>query len=67
MQQALIADEFNPKLQFLNLICLKHRRLRIEVEIEVRCCFFMVQTLISSQILKKGIQRKKFCVKVVEF
>ena len=57
-------------LPILNLICLKHRRLRIEVEIEVELAVFMVlKPLISSQILKKGYRAVKrvFVWKVVQF
>ena len=38
----LIAIHLILNLPILNLICLKHRRLRIEVEIEVELAVFMV-------------------------
>ena len=68
----LIARNLILNLPILNLICLKHRRLRIEVEIEVELAvFFMVvlKPLISSQILKKGYRAVKrvFVWKVVQF
>ena len=66
----LIARNLILNLPILNLICLKHRRLRIEVEIEVELAVFMVlKPLISSQILKKGYRAVKrvFVWKVVQF